>query len=570
MKFPTLPGIGMLLLFLFVTLQFSCSKDSDLLTEYISKDNRKAVVDDIFFVSLRNSSVVLDVLANDQHTAGEQPVVTETSTPNHGSVVINGDNTLTYTPTTNEDVVDSFTYTTQTLNGNISSGNVIVTISDKSFDLQELRAFPGAEGFGKNATGGRGGQVIAVTNLNDSGPGSLRTAIETSGPRTIVFKVSGYITLQSSLNIKNPNITIAGQTAPGDGITLRGNGNDVAPLLVQTNNVIIRGIRIRVGKGGNKGVNGDAVTMTNGANIIFDHCSFSWATDEIINPYGASKITFQNCVFSEALMYSSHAYSTDISSSSYYQPHSMGMLVGNGSTEITLFNNIFAHNNQRNPLIGGDSDAGSKFEFVNNVIYNWGDFGTVISKPSPTYINLINNWHINGPNSNKTRYPLNIGTTTIAYVRNNINVKRPNTASSEWSAIGTMNTPFNSIASASSQSLVPFDYPLKDYPTVNVTTVLDNLAKSVGAFVKDAVDTRIITNIYNRTGSLINDPSEVGGYPVLQQVTRPNNYDSDGDGMEDAWELANGLNPNDPNDGKTIRDGMVFTNLEVFLHMLTL
>lgn len=435
---------------------------------------------------------------------------------------------------------------------------------------QELKAFPGAEGFGKYATGGRGGRVIEVTNLNDSGSGSLRAAIEESGSRVVIFKVSGYIILESELKISKGDITIAGQTAPGDGITLRGSENsDMAGIAINTNNVIVRGLRIRLGPGRDHGKNGDALQMTwGGRNIIFDHCSFSWGTDEIINPWGASQITFQNCIFSEALMYSSHEYSTDSSSDRYYRPHSMGMIVGSGSTDISICNSIFAHNNQRNPLIGGNSDSGKKFELVNNVYYNWGEFGTVLSSDVGLEINLINNVHIEGPDTNSSRYPIQISSSARIYAKGNINKFRASNSEPEWNAIGNAAAPYNQQANQSSQVSSPFNYPLSDAQTMSPGALVSLLTENAGSFTHDAVDKRVMNDIISGSGQLINDPSEVGGYPKLVSGTAYS--DRDKDGIADEWEISTGLDPDFAEDANADRNSDGYSNLEEFLHYLTI
>lgn len=551
MKFPALPGRGMLLFCLFVTLQFSCSKDSDLLADYISNDNRKAVVDDIFFVSLKNGSVVLDVLANDTHLETDEPAITGTTNPNHGSVVINPDNTLTYTPTTNEDAVDSFTYTTETVTGNTATGNVVVTISEKSPELLNLKAFPGAEGFGKNTTGGRGGRVIAVTNLNDSGSGSLRAALEATGVRTVVFNVSGTIECKSYLSIgeNNGNITIAGQTAPGDGITIKG-----AELRIAASNVIVRYLRIRPGES-TTGSNEDGLRIIsfNGnrtQNVIIDHSSITWGKDEIVeiggigNGSNVRNVTIQNSIIGENI-------SND---------HKFGLILWNDAKDISIYKNLFVHNVERNIR---SSTCTSNFEMINNIIYGFRG-GTV-----PTYENhfdIIGNSYKTRPNlsiynnpidlvASANNCPNGVVSKTKAFVNNNIldgkQIEIPSTISAHL--VGTR---------IFSSGIVP----------LNASSVEQTVLSDVGATkpIGDSVDKRLINETKNRTGKLLTSTIEVGGYPIIEVINRISSYDKDGDGMADVWELANGLNPNDPKDGSEVRAGQVYTNLELFLHMLTL
>lgn len=262
-------------------------------------------------------------------------------------------------------------------------------------------AFPGAEGFGAKSIGGRGGTVIEVTNLNDAGTGSLRAACEASGARTVVFRVSGLISLKSRIYIQNPYITIAGQTAPGDGICIRG-----GQLSVNTHDVIIRYIRSRAGDNtdydsGINPINRDAFEIQNQNtapyNIIFDHCSASWGVDETMSTWYACKdITFQYCIIAEGLHNSLHPEG----------PHSKGLLIGEGARNISIHHNVFACNWERNPLIKG----GTTTEVVNNVMYNWGGddhdcvyVGFADQLPSGadpvTYTAIINNFMKPGTNS---------------------------------------------------------------------------------------------------------------------------------------------------------------------------
>ncbi|MDO6819744.1 Ig-like domain-containing protein [Zobellia sp. 1_MG-2023] len=605
---------GIVFLCSFSTLFTSCSKDLDLLAESVVVDNSYSIynnqllVNDLYLVST-NEPMVLDVLSNDSLIKEDEANITKTSEPKNGTVTINDDKTLTYIPNTNvtltqneqdstsssdsknqesvvldtentsedisknqkvekETLSDSFSYTVETVDseGNKKTDEAIVEIV---YNHGELKAFPGAEGFGKYAKGGRGGKVIYVTNLNDSGNGSLREAIEQSGPRTVVFSVSGYITINSSLTISNDNITIAGQTAPGDGITVRVNPiKDMACLRIKADDVIIRGMRFRPGPTASKAVNGDAMLMTSGERIMIDHCSFSWATDEILNPYGTSEITFQNCIFSEALMYATHAYTTDPSSSGYYRPHSMGMLVGQNSNMITIYNSIFAHNNQRNPLIGGSISTGTDFELVNNVYYNWGDFGTSISPDHSSYINLINNLHIEGPNSRTNRYPILLNEEVNVFAKGNINKFRPSNDMPEINALGVRSAPFSNRVDAKILVTEPFDYPLGQTDLLEPDVILTSVTDMAGAFTKDGVDLRIVEDIKNKTGKLINSPTEVGGYPQLKGGTPY--LDTDEDGLSNEWEIKHNLDPYNPEDGNEDYNQDGYTNLEDFLHSMTI
>ncbi len=557
-------------------LNFACSKDTDLLAEYIVSESlesyylKNLAIDDSYIVS-SNGSATFDVLENDTFE-NNNVVIVGTSSPQSGTLTINEDQTITYTPT--EEIVnqpnviisDKFTYVTETTNQSdeVESQEATVNIS---IGFGELKAFPGAEGFGKYSLGGRGGQIVEVTNLNDSGPGSLRAAIDASGPRTVIFKVAGYITLNSPLIVRNDKITIAGQTAPGQGITLRINQNkDIYCLKVKANDVIIRGLRFRPGLTPNNSVSGDALQLTAGNRIMIDHCSFSWSVDELVNPWGASKVTFQDCIFSEALMFATHAYTTDPNSPEYRSPHSMGLLIGEQSNEITIYKSIFAHNNQRSPRIGGGN--GLAFEFVNNIYYNWGDFSTVISAGNNKSVNLINNLYIKGQNSNVNRYPILIADDVNVFAKGNINSFRKNNTLPELNALGRHTSPFSNQALESTLRNSPFDLPLAHTEVVEPSTLISEVTNSAGGFAKDDVDIRIISDVTNGTGQLIDNPNQVGGYPSIQSGSAY--IDEDRDGIDDSWEELNGLDPNNPNDGAEDLNNDGFTNLEDFLHFLTL
>lgn len=222
----------------------------------------------------------------------------------------------------------------------------------------QLLAFPGAEGFGQLSVGGRGGVVLEVTNLNNSGPGSLRSAIATPGPRTVVFRTGGVIELSEEIQINEPYLTIAAQTAPGDGVVLKNFG-----LSVFTHNVVVRGLRIRPAEGlhTQSPDNRDCVAIQQGSNhVIFDHCSFSWSTDENVSLWGPNvqNVTVQWCNMTEALFRGIHPKG----------PHGMGLLCGNGAEKFSAHHNLLAHNNGRNPLFL----EGTDLEFVANTVFDWG------------------------------------------------------------------------------------------------------------------------------------------------------------------------------------------------------
>ena len=267
-----------------------------------------------------------------------------------------------------------------------------------------IKAFPSAEGFGANSVGGRGGTVYEVTNTDDSGTGSLRTAVEASGARTVVFRTGGTITLTSRLQITNPYITIAGQTAPGGGICLKGSGTWDSPLLsVETHNVIIRYVRLRQGAMTDSCDSRDGILIgsaTPGAvhDVVIDHCSISWSVDENVTIfYDPYNITVQWCIISEGLKSSTHE-SGD---------HSMGMVIGwDGARDISVHHNLFAHNNARNPYI----NISGTVDIVNNVLYNSGQETSTIGDLFARGVgNYVGNYDKRGGDSTE-HYFLNIDT----------------------------------------------------------------------------------------------------------------------------------------------------------------
>ncbi|MFC1605135.1 polysaccharide lyase family 1 protein, partial [Planctomycetota bacterium] len=258
-------------------------------------------------------------------------------------------------------------------------------------------AFPGAEGFGAQSIGGRGGKVLFVTNLDDSGPGSLREAVETTGPRTVIFRVSGTIALKSSIAIKKPYITIAGQTTPGDGICLKNHS-----MVIAADHVIVRHIRCRAGD--NAKAESDSLSVSSGRDIIVDHCSASWSVDETLSASSRGRlgnVTVQWCFISESLHDSIH----------HKGPHGYGALIrGSYGNGYTYHHNLFAHHHARLPRPGNYIDRsedpeGFIFDFRNNVIYNWagraagynadGSNGT----NSITKMNFVGNYYKTGINS---------------------------------------------------------------------------------------------------------------------------------------------------------------------------
>lgn len=432
-------------------------------------------------------------------------------------------------------------------------------------------AFPGAEGFGKIATGGRGGKVIKVTTLNDSGAGSLREAINTTGARIIVFEVSGNIELKSRLQIKNGDVTIAGQTAPGDGICIKD-----YEMVVDANNVIIRYMRFRMGDITKN--EQDALWGRYKEKIIIDHCSMSWSIDECSSFYANKDFTMQWCVLSESLNKSFHGK----------DDHGYGAIWG--GSNATFHHNLLAHHNSRNARFDGGSRSGTgtspfgidKVDYRNNVIYNWGS-NSAYGGENGEY-NMVANYYKPGPGteSSKRKRIMQISMETAELVKYgpgygkffiNGNYVDGNAAVTldNWNGGVDLQSgvPLNS-----TKALVAF---AAEPITAHTAEQAYNSVLLFGgaSYKRDAVDVRIMKEVkdgivtYNgsKTGKkgIIDSQTDVGGWPVLQSLTAPK--DTDGDGMPDDWETAKGLDPKVANaNAKSLSTG--YDNIEVYMNSL--
>lgn len=425
---------------------------------------------------------------------------------------------------------------------------------------QRIPAFPGAEGFGAYATGGRGGDVYIVTNLKDSGPGSLRHGVESShGPRTIVFEVSGTVKLKSNLILQHDFLTIAGQTAPGDGICLRDGS-----LIVAADHVIVRYIRSRLGS--ESGVEADAISVARGHHVILDHCSASWSVDECLSVSTGRKgaidsVTVQWCIISEALDSSIHSKG----------PHGYGALVrGCYGASYTYHHDLFAHNHTRNPRPGNydynnhtRDPAGLLLDFRNNVIYNWegrwpgydADTGSVCR------YNYVGNYLVPGPDSRLPGWAYDAGSKYFrAYYEGNVfNGKMP---ADPWSLV-RFGENWSEEDMAAYKRNVPF--PTGPMTTDPAPLAYEMVLGSAGASrVRDMTDARVVKEVMNGTGRIIDSQEQVGGWEEYKIYDIQ--ADTDRDGMPDEWETARGLNPNDPGDRNGDRLGDGFTNLEEYLN----
>lgn len=501
------------------------------------------------------------------------------------------------------------------------AGNETYYVPDSILETGDKNlGFPGADGFGKETVGGRGGKVYEVTNLNDSGEGSLREACEAEGARTVVFKVSGTINLESALRIKNDNITIAGQTAPGDGICLANYGI----IISKAENVIVRYIRVRPGStgaayatanGGEK-PEPDAIWVQAGKNVILDHCSTSWAVDETlsVSPSGegdsyenvSDNVSVQWCIISESLKQATFIGTR----------HGMGSLIrGAQNSKVTFHHNLYASHSSRMPMCGNymeeDKDEGNfNFEFINNVVYNWtgkssgkcADADEKGEKQHITYINYINNVFKAGPFSEENYAFSEACIGNHMYIAGNsmngeIVSDQKSLVYMEPDVLDSDKNPyFVKSGRVLDTGKYFLDEPFKFSTMSNIQDteeVEKAVLEGVGASLsRDCIDAAVIEGYRNGTGNYVNNPTESLGwegeelpeeykqkenamlfydffqknYPALEG---PEGYkDSDKDGMSDAWEEAVGLDPEDAGDGAKPYGKTNYTNLEVFLQFL--
>lgn len=418
----------------------------------------------------------------------------------------------------------------------------------------QLPAFPGAEGPGAASLGGRGGRVLRVTHLGDDGPGSLRAAVEASGPRTIIFDVGGTIRLEKPLVVRNGRVTIAGQSAPGGGITLRDQ-----PLRIAADDVVVRFIRSRLGD--LSGVDADAIWVSSGQRIILDHVSASWSTDEALSVSSTYRrpqddlrdVTVQWSLIAESLCRpvgagAKHCYGSLVSASR--------------GARISFHHNLWAHHAGRMPrpnnyLSPSEDQQGGFLEFRSNVMYNWGgrQAGYNSGPPSRISYNFIGNSYIAGPDS-----------------RGRLIFDERNPHASAWFAGNLLDGQEVQLAPATVAGIDRPGYrltrPISAFGTgsamaAGIAAVLHHAGASLA---RDPVDARVVASVRNRGGRLIDSQSDIGGWPVLDRG-RPWT-DSDRDGLPDGWEKAAGLNPSDPSDAARDRDRDGYTNLEEWLNAL--
>jgi hypothetical protein len=433
---------------------------------------------------------------------------------------------------------------------------VVLFVSASSAHAQ-LPAFPGAEGAAQFIAGGRGGDVYHVINLNDSGDGSLRYGIQnapTTG-RTIVFDVGGTINLQSSLDFNGKdNITIAGQTAPGGGITLAGNRLRINPLFASNgstvidplSNVIVQHLRVRTGAAA---TNGDGVWVQHSSNVIVDHVTTSWSVDESISvTHDSNDVTVQWSTMSQGLF-----------------EHSYGSLLNGGT--YTYAHNLYVHNKSRNPRLQKSGSSIMELDFVNNVIYNPQD--KFAYGGSEYYVNFVGNYGIRGPGTNDTNHALIRDTDSASHFYVDGNFVDNNTD-------GTINgfaAPLEGGQHDGSVFRTGASYTLLDsridIPAANVSTAnqayIQVLSRAGAINYRDAHDRDMIRNVINQQPGYISSESEWGPYPTLPGGTAP--ADSNQDGVPDAWAADRGFETSVPLN--TIYAPSGYTYLEEYIHSLT-
>jgi hypothetical protein len=450
-----------------------------------------------------------------------------------------------------------------TANGTVTKGNTWM------FRKRQL-AFPGAEGYGRYAIGGRGGKVVHVTNLNDSGTGSLRDAVENqSGPRTIVFDISGVISLNSRLVLSDPEVTIAGQTAPGKGICIR-----KSPMGFTGNDLIARHMKVRLGAGPTF----DGMGLTGANHSILDHCSISWTIDESFSSRSGKNITLQRTLISEALNAAGHQ--------NYPAGTEHGYAATIGGDVGSFHHNLLAHNYGRNWSLGGGLDGNAyyagRLDITNNVVYNWGGRTT---DGGAMEVNFVNNYYKPGAGS-KIFVALSMDHENTglgyqkAYFSGNV---MPGYFNESSQTTGRRET-FSNGDSKKYECFVnaPFfpSYTTTQSATDAYKSVLSDVGQTQPMF--DDHDIRIVDETLNGTykykGSVTGKPgfpdkeSDVGGYENYPIVSRASNWDTDKDGLPDFWEKMIGTSPNSgandftDSNGDTDRNG--YTNLEEYLNWM--
>lgn len=435
--------------------------------------------------------------------------------------------------------------------GDETAASQEIVLADSPID--KVPAFPGAEGYGKYTIGGRGGKVYVVTNLSNRGPGSLRAAVDASGSRTVVFAVSGNIMLTEPLNISNPYITIAGQTAPGDGITVAG-----APVNISTDQVIIRYVRFRLGDYHN--YEADAIGGRGISDIILDHISASWSTDETVSFYVTNNLTVQWSFITESLRGSVHVKGN----------HGYGGIWGGASS---YHHNLMAHHSSRNPRFDGErllSDPA--VDMRNNVIYNWG-FNSAYGGEGGNH-NIIANYYRPGPATGKGSVNHRIVEVSNGgkwYVADNYVYSYPKISADNWA--GGVQPRIDRIADIKQHTEFPVPYVITHTAEEAYELVLADAGCTLPR--RDHIDQRIVEEVRTGTAAyggavtglhsgIIDSQEDVGGLPFLRGFSAP--LDSDQDGIPDWWAIKYGYDPEGGIDPSGDIDGDCYTNFEEYLN----
>jgi hypothetical protein len=432
----------------------------------------------------------------------------------------------------------------------------------------QIASFPGAEGFGAVSSGGRGGKVMLVTNLDDSGAGSLRAAIQSAGSRIVVFRVSGTIELESSLNITNGNITIAGQTAPGEGICIKN-----YPIYIDADNVIIRFLRCRLGDESN--TEEDAMSGRNHKKIIIDHCSMSWSVDECASFYDNEQFTMQYCLISESLYQSVHQKGN----------HGFGGIWGGRGA--SFHHNLLAHHSSRNPRWCGSRYSNLADQEVvdhrNNVIYNWG-FNSCYGAEGGSY-NMVGNYYKYGPatspdirdriinpDADDGTNSQSAGIMGKFFISGNYISGNKFTTQDNWLGVDGV--------TATEKQQIRLSAPVSSPPITEQSAqeAFEYVITQAGAVlpVRDTIDRRVVWEtvkgkasfggVYGKDKGIIDTQVTAGGWPVLESAEAP--ADTDNDGMPDSWEDSNGLDRNNPDDRNGDFSGEGYTNIEYYINGL--
>lgn len=438
--------------------------------------------------------------------------------------------------------------------------------------------FLGAQGGGQHVTGGRGGDVLIVNSLLDDEDveGTLRWAIRKKGPRTIIFKVAGIIELKSELKINNGDLTIAGHSAPGDGICI-----SAFPVTVSADNVVVQFLRFRLGD--KVPSQTDALQGLRRKNVLIDHCSMSWSTDESSSFYDNENFTMQWCILSESLKNSTHQKGA----------HGYGGIWG--GVNASYHHNLLAHHDSRNPRFCGSRYSNKpereSVDFRNNVIYNWGANSGYAGEGG--IYNIVNNYYKPGPatlshkgsstyrifspNSDEGNYSQPAGVWGSFFVNGNVMFGKDEVTSDNWKGIHINNRKTENKTEADLRAGTAF--PLTPIDCQSAEKAYEEvLAKSGASLQRDIVDARIVKETtdgtYTFEGSkggkngIIDSQSDVGGWPTYSFKENELLVDTDLDGMPDAWEDAKGLNKLDAADASAMTLDKRYSNLELYLFSL--